>query len=232
MERVDSPSSGRDRRAASGPDARPTSSGSRWPDAGVWEQLAGPLSSVAMGLRSLRSRQAAKSLEAHELDALIVEVDRAFGTVMRTPASADHDDVLPGRPPDSTPNGRSRISASSRAVAGTDGETRRDFDRWVEAGCPPLLSRRSKTSRARADELLGQLTEEPQPMPEATTSALGLVGPCSYGRASRLLLWARHASNGPHCRSYGSARYFLAGATPDALPTTSPSRRDVATRRP
>jgi hypothetical protein len=69
-------------------------------------------------------------------------------------------------------------------------------------------------------------------MPEATTSALGLVGPCSYGRASRLLLWARHASNGPHCRSYGSARYFLAGATPDALPTTSPSRRDVATRRP
>jgi hypothetical protein len=220
MERVHSPSSGLDPRAASGPNARPTSSGSRQPDAGVWEHLAGPLSSVAMRLRSLRSRQAASSLEARELDALIVEVDRAFSTVMRTPASADHDDVPLGRPPDSTPNGRSRIAASSRAGAGTDGETRRDFDRWVEAGCPPLLSRRSETSRARADELLGQLTEEFEPMPETTTRALGLVGPCSYGRASRLLLWARHASNGPHCRSYGSARYFLAGATPDALPTT------------
>jgi hypothetical protein len=51
----------------------------------VWEQLAGPLSSVTMGLRSLRSRHAGGTPDARELDRLIGELDHAFGAVMRAP---------------------------------------------------------------------------------------------------------------------------------------------------
>ena len=49
----------------------------------VWQELAGPLSSAAMRLRSLRSQHAGGTRESRELDEIIREVDAAFSTVLR-----------------------------------------------------------------------------------------------------------------------------------------------------
>ena len=188
----------------------------------MWQELAGPLSSVALRLRSLRSQHAADTRESRELDELIREVDLAFGAVMRAPAPPQ---------PDTGDGGTGRASssawprpASSGAPAGaatSTGQAREVFDHWVEAGCPTWLPSRVETAGLAADELLGQLSDEPAPLPAQITRALGQLSPCSYARGSWLLVWARHATDGPRCRSYRAARYFLADADPDALPAAS-----------
>jgi hypothetical protein len=160
--------------------------------------------------------------ESRELDELIREVDLAFGAVMRAPAP---------RQPDTGDGGTGRASssawprpASSGTPAGaatSTGQAREVFDHWVEAGCPTWLPSRVETSGLAADELLGQLSDEPAPLPAQITRALGQLSPCSYARGSWLLVWARHATDGPRCRSYRAARYFLADADPDALPAAS-----------
>ena len=52
----------------------------------VWQALAGPLSSAAMRLRSMRSQHAGGTHESRELDEIIREVDTAFAAVVASPS--------------------------------------------------------------------------------------------------------------------------------------------------
>lgn len=189
----------------------------------IWDGLAGPLSSATMRLRSLRSRYAAGTAEARELDALIVEIDRAFGAVMRAP---------PSRPQAGDPTVPRGISARLRPAracgSGTAGsdvavEARCEaFHRWVDGQCtgPPPVS--GDDTGGTAEGLLELLSTVALSLPYETARSLGLPPSTTHARAARLLLWARHAPGGPCCRSFRSARYFLRDAEPDGLPATTP----------
>jgi hypothetical protein len=183
----------------------------------VWQALAGPLSSASMRLRSVRSQYAGGTHESRELDEIIREVDIAFATVMRTSGpSPETGEVAPAG--QSWSRGAT-FGALGGATAGSvppSGEVRDVFDRWVEAGCPQQLA--SGATGVKVDALLGQLSNDRELVPAPTTAALGQESPCSYVRASWLLAWAHHAPDGPRCRSYRAARYFLADADPAALP--------------
>ena len=191
----------------------------------VWQALAGPLSSASMRLRSVRSQHAGGTHESRELDEIIREVDTAFTTVMRTPCSPPTlDEAVPAGQswPPGPPFGA--VGGSTAGTAPPVGEVREVFDQWVEAGCPPWLP--SGATGVGVDVLLGHVSDDRGLVPALTTAALGQDLPCSYARASWLLVWARHAPDGPRCRSYRAARYFLADADPAALP--APPERDRA----
>jgi hypothetical protein len=179
----------------------------------VWHQVANPLSSAAMRMRSLRNQLADDPTMARQLDELIRDLDLAFGAVLRAP-------TCPG--PDHAPqsehgNGdRQRTSPASDAALAA-------FARWVGARCPELLHAESGGGGQQPDDLLGMLSAEPRPVPPATARALGLPPGASHAHASRLLAWARHTVDGPRCRSYRSALYFLADASLGAGPAPGPS---------
>lgn len=117
---------------------------------------------------------------------------------------------------------RSQHAGGTHESRALDEIIREVFDRWVEAGCPQRLP--SGTTGVEIDALLGQLSDDRELVPAPTTAALGQDSPCSYARASWLLIWARHAPDGPRCRSYRAARYFLADADPAAFPAAPPER--------
>jgi hypothetical protein len=192
----------------------------------VWQALAGPLSSASMRLRSVRSQCASGTHESRELDEIIREVDAAFATVMRTP-SAPPETGEAAAAAQSRPQGPLSGAAGDAAVGSEppECEVRGALDRWVQAGCPQRLL--SGDTGVKIDALLGQLSNDHGLVPAPTTAALGQDSSCSYARASWLLVWARHASDGPRCRSYRAARYFLADADPAALP--APPERNSGT---
>jgi hypothetical protein len=189
----------------------------------VWQALAGPLSSASMRLRSVRSQHAGGTHESRELDEIIREVDTAFTTVMRTSSPPpETGEVAPAG--QSWPPGPP-LGAAGGSTAGTappSGEVREVFDQWVEAGCPQWLP--SGATGVEVEALLGQLSNDREQVPAPTATALGQDSPCGYARASWLLVWARREPDGPRCRSYRAARYFLADADPAALP--APPERD------
>ncbi len=183
----------------------------------LWQKLAGPLSTASMRLRSVRSEHASGTHQSHELDEIIREVDTAFTTVMRTPGPLPaHGEAAPSGQswPPGPPLGA--IGGSTAASAPPSGEVREVFVQWVEAGCPPRLP--SGPTAVRVDALLGYVSNDRGLLPVSTTAALGQDLPCSYARASWLLVWTRHAPDGPRCRSYRAARYFLVDADLDVLP--------------
>jgi hypothetical protein len=199
------------------PVSKPPRRGSRNAQEQLWEELAGPLSSAAMRLRSVRSQHAGGTHVSRELDAIIREVDTAFATVMRTPGPPPSGDEAD--PPRRTSPSASALRAVRDVAAGSAasvGEACEVFDRWVQDGCGQRLL--SGATSVEADALLGRVSEEVRLLPAPTTVALGLDSRCSYARASSLLVWARHAPDGPRCRSYRAARYFLTDADPDVLP--------------
>ncbi len=194
----------------------------------VWQALAGPLSSASMRLRSVRSQQAGDTHESRELDEVIREVDIAFSTVMRTSSPPPaHDEVAPiGRSRAQSPP----LGAHSGATPGSvppSSEGRETFDKWVEDGCQQRLP--SGATGVEIDALLGHVSNDRRLVPAPTTAALGQGSPCSYARASWLLVWARHAPDGPRCRSYRAARYFLADADPAGLPAPPERHRSAPT---
>ncbi len=197
----------------------------------LWQKLAGPLSTAAMRLRSVRSEHASGTHQSHELDEIIREVDTAFTTVMRTPRPPPaHDEAVPtGQSwPPGPPLGA--IGGSTAVSAPASGEVREVFVQWVEAGCPPWLP--SEATAVRVDALLGYVSNDRGLLPASTTAALGQDLPCSYARASWLLVWTRHAPDGPRCRSYRAARYFLIGADPDVLPAHPRAPAELPNHRP
>jgi hypothetical protein len=198
------------------PASKPPRRGSRNAQEQLWQELAGPLSSAAMRLRSVRSQHAGGTHASRELDEIIREVDTAFATVMRTPSPPPNgDEADPPRrisPTASALRAVSNVPASSAASAGEACEV---FDQWVQDGCRQRLS---GATSVEADALLSRVSEEFRLLPAPTTAALGQDSGCSYARASSLLVWARHDPHGPRCRSYRAARYFLTDADPDVLP--------------
>lgn len=183
----------------------------------VWQELAGPLSSASMRLRSVRSQQAGDTHASRELDEIIREVDILFATVMRTPRPPPETDEIAPAGQSWTPDPPS--GALGRATAGatpSSGEAREVFDRWVKARCPQRLA--SGATGVEVDALLGDVSDDRGLVPAPASAALGQDSRCSYARASWLLVWAHHAPDGPRCRSYRAARYFLADADPAALP--------------
>ena len=190
------------------PDAAPPRAEQGLPQ-GVWEQLAGPLSSALVGLGSLRSRQARGSPDARELDLLLVDLDRMFGALVRVPCPSVAVDRV------ALPAG---VDSGDTAVAADEADE--VFERWVQRRCPEPLTDGGRYAPEPPERLLERLSTVDRPMPPATSLELGLGRSSTYARAARLLLWARHAPDGPRCRSLRSAYYFLADAQPDALPAT------------
>jgi hypothetical protein len=178
----------------------------------LWRQVANPLSSATMRMRSLRSQLADDAALARQLDELIHDLDLAFGAVLRAPTS-------PG--PDHEPKGQHADGGPERTTPASE-DALAAFARWVGGRCPELLPAGSGGGGQQPDDLLGLLSGEPRPVPPPTARALGRPAGCSHARASRLLVWARHAVDGPRCRSYRSALYFLAGASHDAVPSPEP----------
>ncbi|GEM_PF-5219735 len=103
-----------------------------------------------------------------------------------------------------------------------DDEVPEVFERWVHRRCPEPLTDGGRYAPEPPEGLLERLSTIDRPMHPATSLELGLGRSSTYARAARLLLWARHTPEGPRCRSFRSAYYFLADAPPDALPATPP----------
>ena len=172
----------------------------------AWEQVAGRVSSAAMRARALRSRHRDDLRLSVELDALIVELDGAFGTVMRTGQA----------PPDGV---RSRPEESVGTAWPDDPEQRRFCD-WIRARCPTGETVEGERGGAPDDpeELLRSLEGVTEPVPAEIAAALRLPPGARHADAVERLRWARTAPDGPRCRSYWSACLFLADADPDVLP--------------
>jgi hypothetical protein len=178
----------------------------------LWHLVANPLSSAAMRMRSLRSQLTDDPVLARQLDELIRDLDLAFGAVLRAPACPGPDHEPRGEHDDGGPQHTSR--ASDEALAA--------FAHWVGVRCPELLPAGSGGGGQQPDDLLGLLSAEPRPVRPSTARTLGLPPGSSHAQASGLLVWARHTADGPRCRSYRSALYFLASSSPEPVPAPAP----------
>lgn len=165
----------------------------------LWRLVAGPLSSTALRLRGIRSRYAGDARLVADLDALIEEVDQAFTEVMRSPSSRIGHVVADGEP---TRTAREPADGSAEAM----------FCAWIRRRCPERLPAAADEPVCHPDELLRLLATAGAPPPADVVATMGLRGTASYADTAWLLTWARHAANGPRCRSYRSALYFLTSA--------------------
>ncbi len=170
----------------------------------AWEQVAGSLSTAAMRARSLRRRHQDDQRLRVELDALIIELDGAFGTVMRTAAplpDVERPERAAGEePPPRSPAGR--------------------FCQWVRASCPGDVGGPGDDASDWRDpaSLLSHLAADPAAVPGDVAAILGLWSGAAYGDAVERLRWARRSPDGPRCRSYRSACLFLRSADRGQLP--------------
>lgn len=180
------------------------------PIARIWDQLAGPISSVAMHARALRSRHDQDPQLRGEFDALIVELDGVFTAML-------HIDGHPSAEDSSRPN-----SATGWPENGVE----RRFCQWVVGHAPDPSARRGWSPAGSADpaSLIDELARTEQAMPAEVAALLGLPAHASYDDGVDRLRWARHAADGPRCRSYRSACLFLADADPDLLPPPAMAR--------
>ena len=124
-------------------------------------------------------------------------------------------DAAPPRAKVPLPTG---VDPADTAVA--DDEVAEVFERWVYRRCPEPLTDGGRYSPESPEGLLERLSTVDRPMCPATSLELGLGRSATYARAARLLLWARHAPEGPRCPSFRSAYYFLVDAQPGALPAS------------
>ena len=176
----------------------------------LWDQLAGPISSAAMRARALRSRHNQDPQLRGELDALIVALDGVFTAILHSNADPSAD-------------------ATPRSESGTgwpeDGAARR-FCQWVAGHSPCRSGREGWSPSGSADPaaLIDELARTGQAMPAEIAALLCLPAQASYADGVERLRWARHAADGPRCRSYRSACLFLADADTDFLPEPAMTR--------
>lgn len=71
-----------------------------------------------------------------------------------------------------------------------------------------LRSRRARLGDGIEDTLFA-LRDDRTELPPALRQLLGPVQPRTYDAAVRLLLWARHAPDGPRCLCYRAALYLV-----------------------
>ena len=71
-----------------------------------------------------------------------------------------------------------------------------------------LRSRRARLGDGIEDTLFA-LRDDRTELPPALQQLLGPLQPPTYDAAVRLLLWARHAPEGPRCLSYRAALYLV-----------------------
>lgn len=71
-----------------------------------------------------------------------------------------------------------------------------------------LRSRRARLGDGIEDALL-ELRDDRTLLPAGLRRLFGPLDPRTYDEAVRLLLWARHAPQGPRCLSYRAALYLL-----------------------
>jgi hypothetical protein len=176
----------------------------------MWDQLAGPISSVAMHARALRSRHDQDPQLRGELDALIVELDRVFTAILHTDGHPSADDP----------------SRSDSGTGWPENGAERRFCHWVAGHAPGPSGREGRSPAGSADpaSLIDELARTGQAMPAEIAALLGLPAQASYDDGVDRLRWARHAADGPRCRSYRSACLFLADADPDLLPPPAMTR--------
>ena len=181
----------------------------------LWDLLAGRVSSAVMRARSLRSQHGRDQRLSVELDALILELDGAFATVVRSG----------GRPP--SPSAPLRSGSSPD---GPESATQRRFCRWVGAHCPDMAADAHDhpgSGPAAAESLLDALAQLDRALPGEIAVMLGLSPGADYADGVGRLRWARHAADGPRCRSYRSACLFLTDADVDLLPPPAMTRQDI-----
>jgi hypothetical protein len=92
------------------------------------------------------------------------------------------------------------------------------FGRWVHRRCPEPLTDGGRYRPEPPERLLERLLAEDRPLPVDVSLTLGLGRCATYARAAELLLWARHAPEGPNCSSFRAAYYFLVDSHGKGLP--------------
>lgn len=95
----------------------------------------------------------------------------------------------------------------------TDHGAKHAFDQWARHTSRGLTSDAAlPTRQARLDgieDTLLALRDDSTQLPPALRQLLGPLRPRTYDAAVRLLLWARHAPQGPRCSSYRAALYLV-----------------------
>lgn len=85
-----------------------------------------------------------------------------------------------------------------------------------------------RTGRARSgqdvEDCLLALRDDHTELPATMRRPLGPLQPSTYDEAVRLLLWARHAPDGPRCRSYRAALYLVQQLDVDDVEATAVER--------
>ena len=69
------------------------------------------------------------------------------------------------------------------------------------------------------EDVLLTLRDDTRRLPSGLRQRLGPLQPPTYDAAARLLLWVRHAPQGPRCRSYRAALYLVRRLERDDLAT-------------
>jgi hypothetical protein len=103
------------------------------------------------------------------------------------------------------------------------------FRRWVQGRSRPevVLIDPDQGSTVTLEEVLGQLRSSSAPLGAAGAQRLGLPDDATVGEAAEELLFARQDADGPRCRSFRSASYYLYG-----LARISATTETEAPRRP
>jgi hypothetical protein len=102
------------------------------------------------------------------------------------------------------------------------------FRRWVQGRARPevVLIDPDGGSSVTLEDVLGRLCTSSAPLGAAGAQRLGLGDDATIGHAATELLFARHDPDGPRCRSFRSASYYLYGlARISAMPEAESPRR-------
>jgi hypothetical protein len=103
------------------------------------------------------------------------------------------------------------------------------FRHWVQGRARPevVLIDPDEGTSVTLEEVLGQLRSASAPLGAAGAQRLGLPDDATIGEAAEELLFARQDADGPRCRSFRSASYYLYG-----LARISATTEPEAPRRP
>lgn len=108
----------------------------------------------------------------------------------------------------------------------------RSFGQWLHhtgSGLSPDTALRTGRARLAAgvEESLLALRDDRTELPPELRQLLGPLHPRTYDAAVRLLLWARHAPDGPKCRSYRAALQLIQQLATHDVEATAVERASV-----
>jgi hypothetical protein len=136
-------------------------------------------------------------------------------------ASATRPEATPAATREVTPAARPPATPGARkmAVPAADACLEAGFRAWVEghAKADVIVIGASEPFTVPLEDALHRLSMSVQPLGPADGSSLGMPDDVTIGAAATALLHARTDPDGPRCRSFRSATYFLVGRAMLAL---------------